>query len=209
MIEVKGVSKKIKGNMVLKDLDLAFSEGETYLLSGHNGSGKTMLLRALCGLIKPTIGDVVYTKDYSFGVIIENPSFMDGYTGWENLSFLASLNKQISSEAIEKIMRRLNLYQYKDEKVRKYSLGMKQKLGICQAIMENQDVILLDEPFNALDAESHQIVKDLLIELKGQNKIIIIAAHGTDVETKSLFDKIIVMDSGKIASVSPAVENRQ
>jgi ABC-2 type transport system ATP-binding protein len=200
MIELMSVSKEIKRKRVLDDVSVRFSEGFAYLLEGPNGSGKTMLLRMVCGLILPSSGDVKYSSNHSFGVVIETPSFMKHETGIYNLKYLASLNKKIGVKEIIDVMTRLNLYDCRNDKVKTYSLGMKQRLGICQAIMEEQDVLLLDEPFNALDDSSYSTVMEILSKHKENGGIVIIAAHGLEENKRELFDEIISVDSGKIFS---------
>jgi ABC-2 type transport system ATP-binding protein len=198
MISMINYSKSIKNKVILSDIDLNFEEGKIYLLTGHNGCGKTMILRAICNLIKPTSGSIKKDKDYSFGAIIENPSFLDNETAFYNLSYLSKIKGIIKKSEIEDALKKVNLFEHKSEKVKTYSLGMKQRLGICQAFMENPDVILLDEPFNALDDENNNIIKELLKKLKTENKIIIIAAHG--LENTEMYDCIIKMNSGKIVN---------
>ena len=154
MIKLKKVSKKILNNLVLNDINLNIEKGKIYLLLGLNGSGKTMLLRTICGLIKPTSGEIIRDKNIKYGVIIENPGFLYDETGYFNLKYLANINKTIDNDTIIKFMKKFDLYRYKDIRVKKYSLGMRQKLAIIQAIMEKPNCILLDEPFNALDDAS-------------------------------------------------------
>jgi ABC-2 type transport system ATP-binding protein len=201
MIRIEHLNKKLKQKEILKDIDLAFEEGKIYLLRGHNGSGKTMLLRTLCGLLQPDKGSIHMTKKYTFGVIIENPSFNEGDSAWKNLKFLASVRNVIDDSKILKTLDLLNLAKHKNEKVKTFSLGMKQRLGICQAIMEDQTVLLLDEPFNALDEKSLRTVVDIFRSLRDSGKIVIIAAHGVDNETMKIVDEVVEMDNGYANSV--------
>ena len=196
MIEIINVTKIIKEKEVLKNINLELENGKIYLLKGHNGCGKTMLLRLICGFIKATKGEIKYEKNYSFGVIIENPAFFLHETGFYNLKYLADINKKIDDELINDELKKFGLYDVKDRKVKTYSLGMRQRLAICQAFMENPDVILLDEPFNAIDEENLNIVFQVLREEKKKNKIIVIASHGEVTSLK--FDKIIKMSDGRI-----------
>lgn len=202
MIRLINVSKKIKGREVLKDINVDFLEGKMYLLKGHNGCGKTMLLRMISGLISPTDGRVETEEKYDYGVLIENPVFLDNYSGLYNLTYLASIQKKISNVDIENMMKLFNLYDVKDDKVKKYSLGMKQRLGLIQAFMENQDVILLDEPFNALDEANMNIVFDYINNEKKKGKIIIVAAHALEQARVKEFDCVISMDNGRIVNVN-------
>jgi ABC-2 type transport system ATP-binding protein len=198
MIEVKHVTKKINKKTVLDDVDVSFEEGKIYLISGHNGCGKTMLLRLLCGLITPDEGTVETSDIYKYGVIIENPKFMENYSAFYNLKYLASINSQMSAQEIEEALDEVGLLEVKDDKVKSFSLGMKQRLGIIQAVMENQEVILLDEPFNALDDASYKMVEDILRKRKSEGKTIIVASHGIAEEKLLLFDEIIKMEKGRI-----------
>lgn len=199
MIEIINASKTIKDNIILSDIDLSLAEGEVALLQGHNGCGKTMLLRLIAGFITPTTGKVKGNDQYSYGVIIETPNFFLDQTAYYNLKYLADINKKISTDEINTYLDRLNLYEVKDKKVSTFSLGMKQRLALCQAFMENPDVLLLDEPFNALDAENLDIVLKLIDEFRKKGKIIVIASHG---DVKFKFDKIINMSNGKIVPSS-------
>lgn len=191
------MSKIIKDNTVLSDIDLNLLEGEVVLLQGHNGSGKTMLLRLIAGFITPTAGEVVRKNNYSYGVIIENPNFFLDQTAFYNLKYLADINKKISETEIEYYLNQLNLLEVKDKKVSTYSLGMKQRLALCQAFMENPDILLLDEPFNAIDDDNLEVVLKLIDEFKNKGKSIVIASHGN---VNYEFDKIIKMSNGRIVS---------
>jgi len=199
MIKLEGVTKNLKGHDVVKDVSLTFEKGKMYLLRGHNGSGKTMLLRLLCGLITPTSGSIE-KDEYSYGVILENPSFVEHETARQNLEFLASIQKKINMQDIEKAVEEVNLSNVIDTKVKKYSLGMKQRLALCQAIMENPDVLLLDEPFNAIDDEHFNLTINMIKKMK-KDKLIIIAAHGFDLQKYPIFDKVITLSAGKITHI--------
>lgn len=197
MIEIKNVSKKIKEKEVLKNINLKLKPKEIVLLKGHNGCGKTMLLRLIAGFISPTEGEVIGNEKLKFGVIIENPSFFLQESAMYNLKYLADINKKISDFEIIKYLKKFGLYEVRNNKVKTFSLGMKQRLALCQAFMENPDVLLLDEPFNAIDDENLKEVIKLLEEFKKQNKIIVIASHGNLENFK--VDRIIKMSDGKIA----------
>lgn len=205
-VELKNISKTIKGTTILEDVNLLFQSGQIYGLRGRNGCGKTMLMRTICGLMLPTGGEVVIDgkvlhKDIAFpesiGALIENPSFLPQYTGYKNLKMLGELGGCISDAQIEAALEQVGL-EVKDKRTyRKYSLGMKQKLGIANAIMGEPDIIILDEPINALDEESVARVKDCLIELRDKGKLIIIACHDKE-ELEYLSDVIFKMDEGKV-----------
>lgn len=198
MIELKNVTKTISKKEVLRDINQVFSEGKCYLISGPNGCGKTMLLRMICGLIKPTDGYVIGIDKKSFGVIIENPEFLKHETVLYNLKYLASIQKKINNQEIIRWIKIFNLYEQKDTKVSKLSLGMKQRLALCQAFMENPDVLLLDEPFNALDTENTNVLKKVIDKEKNMGKIIVVAAHNISSELNEVFDYIIKMENGNI-----------
>lgn len=205
-IIIENYSKKIGKNMVLSDINLTFEPGVVYGLKGKNGSGKTMLMRAISGLITPTTGTVVINdkvlgKDMSFpesiGILIENPSFLSQYSGFDNLKMIASIKNRADDEKIKLYMRELGLDPDDRKKYKKYSLGMKQKLGIVCAIMENPDIVILDEPINALDEESVEKVKQVISKIKSEDKVIIIACHDKE-ELYYLSDRIIEVEEGKI-----------
>lgn len=198
MIQISHVSKAIRGKDVLSDISLSFHEGHCYLIQGANGSGKTMLLRLICGLIKADSGSIEVPPATNFGVIIETPSFVEHETAWSNLVFLSKIRNCISEADIESALKEVNLTKAKDKKVKTYSLGMKQRLAICQAIMENPDVLLLDEPFNALDEKNCNALKEILQKRKEEGKIIIVAAHLIDAKVADLFDSVIVLSEGAV-----------
>lgn len=185
-IIISGISKTIKGTEILKNIDLKLRGGKIYGLYGSNGSGKTMLLRAVAGLIRIDSGSIIINgkqlhkeTDFpeSIGVVIENPQFWDGYTGFENLKMLASIKKQINDEAIRATLEKVGLDPGDKKTVKKYSLGMKQKLGIAQAIMESPDILLLDEPTNALDKKSTENIRGIIAEEAARGAIVVIASH--------------------------------
>lgn len=201
MITLKNVEKNIKQKKVLTNISLELSEHHAYLLRGHNGSGKTMLLRALCGLINPTKGTIEKSKNYKYGVIIENPAFFNNETAFNNLKYLANINKEIDDNRINEVLEELNLLNNKDQKVKSFSLGMKQRLAFCQAIMEYPDVLILDEPFNAIDDENVELIINILKRSKEEGKIVVVAAHGFNSEKIELFDQIVNLNNGMIKSI--------
>ncbi|MBQ4283019.1 MAG: ABC transporter ATP-binding protein [Lachnospira sp.] len=199
MIKLKNVTKELKGKSVLSNINMELNAGECVAVVGHNGCGKTMLLRMICGLIKPDSGEVI-TDDYRYGVIIENPSFFQNETAMYNLQYLASINKLIGRESIENVLKEYNLYHVRNKKVKTFSLGMKQRLALCQAFMENPDVLLLDEPFNAIDDKNLQITYDNIRRSKEAGKIIVIATHGI-IPKECSVDRVIKMNEGEIVGV--------
>ena len=184
-IKVVDYHKKIQGHDVLTNINLTLNSGHIYSFVGRNGSGKTMLLRAISGLILPTTGEVYVDndrlgKEISFpndtGIFIDEPRYLGYLTGFENLQMLAAIRKKISDEEIKEWMDKL-LLPVNKLKFRKYSAGMKQKVGIIQALMEEPKLLILDEPFNTLDEESVLILKEILIKLKQQGTLIIITSY--------------------------------
>ena len=184
-IDVTNLSKIIRGSVILDNISIHFESGHIYGIIGKNGSGKTMLLRAISGLIVPSSG-VVYVDgkalgtEISFppeiGILIEKPEFLGHLSGFENLKMLSEIKGSISDANIAEYMNYFDLDPEEKKPVRKYSQGMKQKLGIIQAIMENQNLLVLDEPFNALDEKSVKLFRELLIEYKKQEKLIILTS---------------------------------
>ncbi|SHJ60704.1 ATP-binding cassette domain-containing protein [Parasporobacterium paucivorans] len=208
LIEIRNFTKIIKGTNVLSEVSVQFKGGRTYGLEGKNGSGKTMLMRAISGLIRPTMGAVVIDgavigKDISFpdsiGLLIENPSFISKYTGWKNLSILAAIQNNISAEDVRDSLYSVGLDPDDKRTYKKYSLGMKHRLGIACAFMENPDIILLDEPFNALDESGVVMVKDLIMKAKNRGAVIIMACHDKD-EMTLIADEVYSIRDGKIDS---------
>lgn len=195
MIKIENLSKIIDKKIILKDITMSFEKGKIYGIVGRNGCGKTMLLRAICGLITPTSGTIEKDPNLTFGALIESPGFMFEQSGLFNLQYLASLNKKIGTSEILSLMKEFGLYEARNKSVKKYSLGMQQKLGIIQAIMESPDVIVLDEPFNALDDRSLEFVKQKLVDIKeAGNATIIIASHDKTI-VEELCDEIIHMSN--------------
>lgn len=206
-IEMRNVSKKIKGTVVLDNINYRFEGGNIYGLKGINGSGKTMLMRSICGLIHTDVeididGDIL-GSDISFpksiGALLENPAFISSYTGKKNLKLLASIKDIINDEDIDSALKMVGLDCNDKRTYKKYSLGMKQKLGIAAAIMEKPDILILDEPLNAIDEYGITMLRTILENEKNRGAIIIITCHDTE-ELVKLSDVIINIDDGKIIS---------
>ena len=206
MIQIENMSKKIRDRVVLDGIDYTFRDGMTYGLKGINGSGKTMLMRVVSGLIYPTEGRVLVDgkelgKDVSFpesiGILIENPVFLDAYTGFGNLKLLASLNDRAGDEDIREILQKIGLDPDDTRKYRKYSLGMKQRLGIAAALMEKPKILLLDEPFNALDTDGVARFSRLIREGQERGALIIMSCH-EEGKLEEFADVILHMEDGRI-----------
>ena len=213
-IECVDLTKSIRRNPILQHIQFTFESGKVYGLQGKNGSGKTMLIRAICGLITPTSGKVLYNdqelgKDLEFppsvGLLLENPSFLGEYSGLKNLQHLASINRRITDEEIRQAIVSVGLDPDDKKKYRKYSLGMKQKLGIAAAVMEKPELVILDEPTNALDTAGIDLVRNIVTNLRDRNRLIIIASHDHD-ELRALADEILVLEAGSLKEVIPVAE---
>jgi ABC-2 type transport system ATP-binding protein len=209
MIQLKNVSKNIKGKPVLENINVAFQDGKVYGLKGINGSGKTMLMRMISGLIYPTEGTIFIDgkelgKDISFpeqmGILIENPVFLDSYTGFDNLKMLASINKKASEQDIADSLRRVGLDPADKRKYRKYSLGMKQRMGIAAALMEQPKILILDEPLNALDTEGINLFSEIIKREREKRTLIIISCHDES-KLNEYSDILIDLENGKIIGV--------
>lgn len=203
-IKVEHVNKMFKEIQVLKDVSVEFEEGKIYGLVGRNGSGKTVLLKCICGFLPVTSGTVtvdgkVIGKEAEvpddIGIIIEEPGFLPQYSGKKNLKFLANLNNKMQDKEIEDILIRVGLDPHNPKKVGKYSLGMRQRLGIAQAIMENPHLLILDEPTNGLDEKGVAEIRKLLLELKSETRTMIIASHNAE-DIRTLCDEVYEMDGG-------------
>lgn len=206
-IEVKNATKIIKGAVILKNVDLELESGKVYGLQGPNGGGKTMLMRLICGLIRPTKGQVfidgkLLGKDMDFppsvGLLIENPAFLPGYTGLQNLEMLAQLRDRVDTQQIRKTITEVGLEPDDKRKYRKFSLGMKQRLGIASAIMEQPDLILLDEPTNALDEKGVEQICGLIRREQDRGALVILACHDTAI-LESLSDEIFTVAEGNVS----------
>ena len=205
-IRLKNVTKKIKQDILLDHISLEFRGGKVYGLQGKNGSGKTMLMRAVCGLITLSDGEIdidgeILHKDISFprsiGALLENPSFLNGYTGLENMKLLAERRGGREEEELRDCLVKVGLDADDKRVYRKYSLGMKQKLGIAAAVMGSPDIVILDEPINAIDEAGVEKVRGILRGLKERGSVIIVACHDRE-ELELLSDEIIKISKGRI-----------
>lgn len=209
MIQVHNVDLIIKKTHILQGVSVSFEKGRIHGLVGRNGSGKTMLMKCICGFVKPTSGEIIVSgkrigKDCDFpdntGIIIETPGFIPYYSGYKNLKLLADLHGKITKDNIRKTMEQVGLNPDLKRHIRKYSLGMRQRLGLAQAIMENPDLLILDEPMNGLDKDGVSDMRQYLLSLKEQGKTILIASHSAE-DIDILCDTVCEMDKGKLEKV--------
>ena len=209
IISVKNLSKDFGQERVLHNVTRDFERGRIHGIVGNNGSGKTVLMKCICGFLIPTEGEVIVNgkrvgKDVDFppglGLIIETPGFLPNMTGVKNLEILASLNKKIGLEQIAASIRRVGLDPLMKKPVGKYSLGMRQRLGIAQAIMENPTTLILDEPFNGLDKDGVRDIHGLLQQQKAQGKTIILASHSA-ADIAQACDVVYEMTGGRLERV--------
>ena len=205
-IEIKKVSKKFKDIEVLKNVSMTLELGHIYGFTGHNGSGKTVLLKLICAFLEPTTGEILFDgknviKENSFPpstrALIEKPNFLSDLTGYENLELLARIQNIIGEKEIEDTLKKVGLEEDKDKLYYKYSLGMKQKLGIAQVLMEDPEILILDEPFNGLDENSIKNIRKNLLKEKEKGKLIILAIHDKE-DIKVLCDEIYKFNDGTV-----------
>lgn len=206
IIVVENVSKRFGDNLVLDDVSVNFEKGKIHGIIGRNGSGKTMLMKCICGFVPVTSGTITVEekrvgKDvdipHNMGIIIETPGFLNSYSGYNNLKFLAGINKKISKDRIVEIMELVKLDPANKKHVGKYSLGMRQRLGLAQALMESPDILILDEPMNGLDQSGVNEMRDILSSLAKEGTTIIMANHNSE-DIELLCDTVCEMELGKI-----------
>lgn len=206
ILKIENYTKIIKGRNILQNINLSFQSGKIYGFYGRNGSGKTMLFRALTTLIYPTEGDVKI-DDYSIinnefdlsqiGILIENPGFYPYLTGFENLDMLYRINNEKNDGHIHEVLKKVGLENAGNKKYKEYSLGMKQRLRIAQAIMEEQKIIILDEPTNGIDRKGLKDVHQIIKEEKEKDKIVLLASHNLD-DLNLLCDEVYLIEDGQI-----------
>lgn len=200
MIVLNDVTKTLDNNKILDNVNLVIQDGKTYGFVGRNGSGKSVLFKLIVGLFLPTSGTVEFKNvniQREVRALIEKPNFIDELTGFENLKLLASIQNQITDDDIIEILKELDLYNDKDKKYLKYSLGMKQKLGIAQVFMEGPKYMILDEPFAGLDEKSVNIVRNMLLEYKKQGVTILLSSHVKE-DIDLLCDEVYEVKHGKV-----------
>ena len=205
-IEVKNVYKSFKNIEVLHDVSLQVDAGSICGIIGRNGSGKTVLFKCICGFLQTDRGEIqiegkAVGRDKStlsnLGIIIESPGFLRHYSGYKNLEFLMGLNGKPDREKINDVLDLVGLAEQKNKKVGKYSMGMRQRLGIAQAIMEDQNILILDEPMNGLDNQGVEDMRQLLLKLKEKGNTILLASHNQE-DIRQLCDSVYEMDLGRI-----------
>ena len=205
-IEIKNVSKKFKDIDDLKNVSMTLESGHIYGFIGHNGSGKSVLLKLICAFLKPSQGEILFNGENvidnnkfppSTRALIETPNFISELSGLENLELLAEIQHKIGEKEIEEALKKVGLEENKNKKYYKYSLGMKQKLGIAQVLMEDPDILILDEPFNGLDEKSTSQIRNILVQEKQKGKLIILATHIKE-DMNVLCDKMYKFDSGTV-----------
>lgn len=209
IIEVQHVCKSFGDEHVLKDVSRSFEIGKIHGIVGNNGSGKTALMKCICGFLKPTSGKIFVNykevgRDMDFpdniGIIIETPGFLPNLSGLKNLQLLASLKRKVSNEAIRDTIRRVGLDPNMKKPVGKYSLGMRQRLGLAQALMENPQLLILDEPLNGLDKNGVIHIRHLLKSLRDEGKTVLLASHN-QMDIDELCDTVCEMDGGVMTMV--------
>lgn len=210
VINLSGVSKAYKGVSLYENATATFPAGQITALAGPNGSGKSVLLRMICGFVRPDAGTVTIDESYmsqgrdfpeKFGIIIDRPAFLPQLNGFENLQELAAIRGVITSEKIHQTMRQLGLDPENTTRVARYSLGMKQKLAIAQAVMEDQEVLVLDEPFNALDRAAVENVRALLVEHRRSGGTVIFTSHNSE-DIRLLAEEIYHVEGGGLTRES-------
>lgn len=208
-IVIKNLTKKFKEAVVLDNVNISFEKGKVHGLIGRNGSGKTMLMKSICGIVPPTSGEIVVGgkrigKDTDIpknvGVIIETPGFIPNYSAYSNLKFLAALNNKIGKNEIRNAIKSVGLDPDDKKRVGKFSLGMRQRLGLAQAIMEDPELLILDEPMNGLDKDGVADMREYLLALKKQGKTLLIASHSAE-DIDILCDTVCEMDKGRLTVV--------
>jgi len=204
-IELKNVYKTIHKKPVIQDISVLMQSGKVYGFQGINGSGKTMLMRLISGLIRTTQGQIIINgktlgKDITFpesiGLFLENPTFLDEYSGFRNLKMLASIQNKISDDKIHETIELVGLDPAEKKKYRKYSLGMKQRLGIAAAIMEDPDIVIMDEPTNSIDVNGIELIKTIITAQKERGALVIVSCHDLPL-LQAMSDEILLLESGR------------
>lgn len=215
-IQIEQVSKSFQERKVLKNISCELNWGQVYGIVGNNGSGKTVLMKCICGLLPYDEGSIRVAgkkigKDVDFpedmGMIIESPGFLPGMTGIKNLKILAAVNHRIQESQIRETMRVVGLDPNLKQPVGKYSLGMRQRLGIAQAIMEKPEILILDEPMNGLDKHGVKEIREVLLQMKEENRVILLSSHNPK-DIDYLCDVVFEMDGGYLQEMNDAKEDK-
>ncbi|KRM50232.1 ATP-binding cassette domain-containing protein [Lactobacillus jensenii] len=199
MLKIDNISKQFGKKQVLKDVSLELNPGERIHIIGKNGSGKSTIFKIITNILKADAGQVELAENDYVGALIENPGFLEYESGLENLKFLGNLNHNYDEQVAMKLMEKFDLDPNDLQAVSKYSIGMRQKLGIIQAVMENQNIVLLDEPTRGIDKEGVATFVKLLDELKQEKSAVIIASHDEIPGLK--YDRELLLKNGELASV--------
>lgn len=204
IIKMENIYKEFDENVVLNNVNVSFEKGKIYGIVGRNGSGKTLLLKLICGIETPTSGSIIiegkkmkYGYEHNIGALIETPGYLPGYSGYGYLRLLSQIRNKIDKFEIKKVMEQVGLDYNDRKKTAHYSMGMKQRLGIAQAIMERQSIVLLDEPLNGIDKTGVEDIMKIIRELKSQGRTILITGHYEE-EVEKASDMVIKMDMGQI-----------
>lgn len=212
-IEIREVTKQFGEYRALDHVSVNFQRGRIHGIIGRNGSGKTVLFKCICGFLRADQGKILVDgkqigKDIEVpentGIIIETPGFLPNYSAYQNLRFLADIRNKIGKEEIRETILRVGLDPENKKHVGKYSLGMRQRLGLAQAIMEDPSLLILDEPMNGLDNQGVEDMRKLLLELKAQGKTILLASHNRE-DIAILCDTVVELDHGRIIKTEDSV----
>ena len=215
IIKINNVSKCFNGVSVLNNINLNIKKGKTIGFIGANGSGKSVIFKLICGLLQPDCGEIYIRgeqlgKKFDFpdntGIVIKKPGYINVYTGFQNLKFLAGIKNKIDDNKIKSTMELVGLDINNKTKVKHYSLGMKQKLGIAQAIMEDQDIIILDEPFNALDFKTSNDIRKLIKSLKNKGNTILLTSHNNN-DIEELCDEIYIIIDNEVKKLTDEIRS--
>ncbi|MDS5041598.1 ABC transporter ATP-binding protein [Streptococcus pneumoniae] len=203
IITLKNIELKLKKTCVFQNLNFSCKQGEMIGITGANGSGKSVLFKLIAGLYSPSYGEVLINGENivperkipaNLGALIEEPGFINYYSGFKNLQYLASIRGVVGNQEINDTLKIVGLYEQKDQKVKTYSLGMRKKLGIAQAIMENPSILLLDEPMNALDKSSVENMRTLFRKLSSEKGTTILIASHSEEDIRILCDKVYAIE---------------
>jgi ABC-2 type transport system ATP-binding protein len=209
VIEVKDVTKNVKGKNLIQNITFQVKKGSIIGIIGRNGSGKTVLMKCICGFMKPSSGKIIVNGKQvgenaklasNMGILIENPGFLSNYSGYRNLKFLADIERKIGKKEIREYMKLVGLDPDNRKPVKHYSLGMRQRLAIAQSIMEEQDIVILDEPMNGLDNMGVNDMRQLFLKLKEQGKTILLTSHMKE-DIDILCDEVYMMEAGNLEAI--------